>query len=74
MVSVWNRVSINKTIALLRFVTPRSAKITSSTCERGLTSNFLCGGGMDVFWNDCGEDNLSSKVNFVRELFRKITS
>jgi hypothetical protein len=19
---------------------------------RGLTSNFLCGGGMDVFWND----------------------
>ena len=26
--------------------------IRTSKGGRGFTSNFLCGGGMDVFWND----------------------
>jgi hypothetical protein len=32
----------------------RGDKIVSDNnkCIRTLTSNFLCGGGMDVFWND----------------------
>ena len=36
----------------------RGDKLVSDNCKcirtskGGLTSNFLCGGGMDVFWND----------------------
>jgi hypothetical protein len=35
-----------------KIVSDNSKCIRASEGGRGLTSNFLCGGGMDVFWND----------------------
>ena len=35
-----------------KIVSDNSKCIRSSEGGRGLTSYFLCGGGMDVFWND----------------------